>query len=590
MRKELRDYQKEAVQIVLNRLKSSTEPVLIDASVGAGKSLIAASILLVMERAGYRSLCLTLNSTLINQNYNTYQAQGGDSGIYCSSLNSKESEKLVIFASANSVTQAIKNEKDISRKPFQLIIVDESQNISHAPSSMYQRIFKHYAHLSLVHNSKFRIIGMTGTPYRGKSIPIYGENEIFKRRDVHIPMSWLIENKFLAKPQFGLNTTESFNFSHLNVNSMGKYNGKELQKVVDYQERLTAEIMRDVVATVRNGRQGAFIFCSTIPHCFEALKALPPDESRIVIGDTPHEERKQIMEDAHNGKVNYLISVSCLLAGVDQPRFDVACFCRPTESLTLYIQAIGRVLRLHPTKTNGALVLDHAGNAQRFQDIDDPIINEALQPKEENQNEYIIPCLTCQEKGIKTLNTIGARRCHAVHDGVRCPHYFEWKDCPACSRPNDLTARTCGHCSAELIDPNAKLSLKPAKEPRETFELLRGNYWVSENGKGPTFNASYSCKNGLTIYESFVIHDSRTKNIFYGAFLRNMCIEPSKYYPVLHSIPHLRKMLTDGQIMTPHAIECKLENSKYKVTKRHFYHETHEPINSAYAFNELHAS
>ena len=233
---------------------------------------------------------------------------------------------------------------------------------------------------------------MTGTPYRGKSIPIYGDNEIFKKRDVHIPMSWLIENKFLAKPQFGMNTTESFNFSHLNVNNMGKYNGKELQKVVDSQERLTAEIMRELVSIVRNGRQGAFIFCSTIPHCFEALKALPPNESRIVIGETPHEERKQIMEDAHNGKVNYLIKAFHVY-WQEPISLGLTClFRRPTESLTLYIQAIGRVLRLHPTKTNGALVLDHAGNAQRFQDIDDPIINAALQPKEENEKDYCIPC------------------------------------------------------------------------------------------------------------------------------------------------------------------------------------------------------
>lgn len=565
--KILRNYQKSAVDTVLARLKESDQPVLIDASVGAGKSLIAASVLLVMEKAGYRSLCLTLNSTLINQNYNTYQSQGGNSGIYCSSLKSKESEKLVIFASANSVTQAIKNGKDISKKPFQLIIVDEAQNISDSASSMYQRIFKHYAHLSLVHNTKFRIIGMTGTPYRSKSIPIYGENEIFKRRDVHIPMSWLIENKFLAKPQFGLNTSESFNFSHLNVNSMGKYNGKELQKVVDSQERLTAEIMREVVSVVRNGRQGAFIFCSTIPHCYEALKALPPNESRIVIGDTPHEERKKIMEDAHNGKVNFLISVSCLLTGVDQPRFDVACFCRPTESLTLYIQAIGRVLRLHPTKTNGALVLDHAGNAQRFQDIDDPIINDAIQPKEGENHDYIIPCLECASKGIKTLNKTTARRCIGSFNNLRCNHFFEWKDCPSCSQPNDITARQCHHCEHELIDPNAKLSLEAIKPKRYIFDVVSIKCWVLD-GEYPGFNAMYTLSNGLRVYESFTIRDSRMANIFYGIFIKTMLDEPSQYYPVLQSIPHLRAMAK--QVNCPKQIECKHENGKYKIVKRIF--------------------
>lgn len=404
---------------------------------------------------------------------------------------------------------------------------------------------------------------MTGTPYRGKSIPIYGENEIFKRRDVHIPMSWLIENKFLAKPQFGLNTTESFNFSHLNVNGMGKYNGKELQKVVDSQERLTAEIMREIVATVRNGRQGAFIFCSTIPHCFEALKALPPDESRIVIGDTPHEERKQIMEDAHNGQVNYLISVSCLLAGVDQPRFDVACFCRPTESLTLYIQAIGRVLRLHPTKINGALVLDHAGNAQRFQDIDDPIINEAIQPREENEKDYCIPCFTC---GVQ--NTIWTRRCIGVHNGNRCDHFFTFKECHVCSVLNDQCSRHCRSCDAELIDPNAKLN---RNNQTITVAIVKGEYWVTAmKGGFPIINCRYYAASGWNYTELFYTNTDKSRNILYAKFCRQHINGPSEYYMKLSDYRIMLGMIEKG-VKTPHSIVViHNPDGSYKLIKKLF--------------------
>ena len=65
------------------------------------------------------------------------------------------------------------------------------------------------------------------------------------------------------------------------------------------------------------------------------------------------------------------------MVGVDVPYFDVCAWLRPTESLILFIQGIGRVLRLHPSKQN-ALILDYAGNVERHGHIDDAIINAAL--------------------------------------------------------------------------------------------------------------------------------------------------------------------------------------------------------------------
>ena len=74
----------------------------------------------------------------------------------------------------------------------------------------------------------------------------------------------------------------------------------------------------------------------------------------------------------------------------------------------------------------------------------------------------------------ETLNTVHSRRCIGVHNGKRCDNFFEWKDCPECNLPNDTTSRLCRGCGHELIDPNAKLSLKPAKLPRETFDVVSG--------------------------------------------------------------------------------------------------------------------
>jgi hypothetical protein len=309
---------------------------------------------------------------------------------------------------------------------------------------------------------------------------------------------------------------------------------------------------------------GAFIFASTRKHCFECAKSLPNGEWEIIIGETPHEERKTILQRARNGDIKYLISVSCLNVGVDVPSYDVCAWLRPTESLILYTQGIGRVLRLHPGK-DSAIILDYAGNLDRHGDLDDPMINEAIQPTEENEKDYVIPCLSC---GI--LNCTTARRCIGVQDSVRCSNYFEWKDCTECGTKNDKTSRICRECKHELIDPNAKLTLQ--KEPRDILQVIESKYWISDHGYA-AFNAMYKCTNGLNIYEAFHLKNDRMKNLFYGIVLKKQCKNSSSYYPVLNSIIHLRKMLASGDLLTPNFLECTVSNDKYKIVKRIFESE-----------------
>lgn len=573
MRKKLRPYQEEAVHKLKTRLREVSHPLLVTASVGAGKSLIIAEILLWMERAGYRVLCLTLNSTLIQQNANTYKSQGGHCGIYVGSLNTYEVEPLVIFGSPQSVSKGIRDKNEISKCRFNLIVIDEAHNIDpHDSNTMYQRIINHYGLLSQAEQYSFRTVGLTGTPYRGKGNLIIGHDQFFREEVCNISTNWLILEGYLTKPVFGLTDERGYDFSNIRVNSMGKFSGAELETIVASNTRLTGRIMQELQKIMQT-RRGAFIFAATRKHCEECAKSLPDGEWAIITGDTPHEERKQILERAKSGDIRYLINVNVLTVGVDVPSYDVCAWLRPTESLVLYTQGVGRVLRLHPEKKT-ALVLDYAGNLIRHGDIDDPIINEALQPKEGEESEYVIPCLLCAEKGIHTLNRVTARRCIGLVDGRRCSHYFEWKDCQECGVQNDKTSRLCRSCNAELIDPNTKLTSIATKLDLIAIDIENAKYWVHDHYEHPTFCAHYYSKCGKQIYEQFAIRDSRMKNIFYGIFVRHHIINSSDYYPVLDKIHHLRRMLNSGDIRTPHTLRCKIEDKKYKIVKREFYENT----------------
>lgn len=564
--KELRPYQQECLNTLRKRLKETTHPLLVNASVGAGKSLIIASLLHIIEKANWRALCLTMNSTLIQQNAETYALQGGNPGIFCSGLGQKNITSNVIFGSPHSVAKGIKQGKKIKEVPFNLIIVDEAHNINHHDkNSMYMRILNHYGMMAQTERYSFRVIGLTGTPYRGKSISIIGPDEYFKEEVCSISSKWLIDNKYLVPPIFGKTNVDSFDMSRLRVDKMGKFKYKDLQEAVDKSSRLTGLIMKELIEVIESGRQGVFIFASTLKHAAECTRSLPPDQSACITGDTPHEERKKILELAREGIIKYLVNVATLLVGVDVPNFDVCAWLRPTESLTLYTQGIGRVLRLSPGKRN-ATILDYAGNVERHGDIDDPLINEALQPKEKDDPEYCIECHNCS-----TWNKETARRCIGVINKKRCDHYFVFKECEVaeCRTKNDITARECRNCKTEIIDPNKKLNDKIGLL---TLDVLEARYWISVLGytSMPIINVRYLTKIGY-VFECYFTNSDKAKNVLYGRFIKQHLNNSSEYWPHMSNLEKMKQMIQEPEIKTPSKITCKKDKyDRMFITRKIF--------------------
>jgi DNA repair protein RadD len=561
--KKLRKYQQDSIEETFIELRSSDDPILFEMSVGGGKSICAGTIAKKFEDAGKRALCLVHSSDLVFNNSESFKSLGGNPSIFCSSLGKKEFSNNIIFATPQSVISAIKSNHPISEIIFNLIIVDEADAIPYKNhKSTFMRILRHYKQLY----SPMRLLGLTGTPFRldnNNTESIVGTNALFKKSVAKISTDWLIKNGYLVKPNFGIKTVEDMDMSELIIDRKGHIRLSSIEKVVESNKRLTWDILQEVQKIMRN-RNGAFVFCSSISHCMEAYQALPPELTKIIVGSTSSDEREKTLNDARIGNIKYIISVSCCLIGIDVPLFDCSVFLRRTESLRLFMQAIGRSLRLHPLKKD-ALILDYAKNLDTFADIDNPIINEALLPKEETKHEFIIPCCSCGG-----LCTIFTRRCPHITDFGRCTNFFVWKDCDACSARNDQSARYCRQCNYELIDPNAKLTLQ--KEPRDILQVIESKYWISDHGYA-AFNAMYKCTNGLNIYEAFHLKNDRMKNLFYGIVLKKQCKNSSSYYPVLNSIIHLRKMLASGDLLTPNFLECTVSNDKYKIVKRIFESE-----------------
>ncbi len=570
--KQLRPYQQEVLDTLRGKLKETDYPLLVNASVGAGKSLIIAELLRLIERAGWRALCLTMNSTLIRQNTETYKGQGGHAGIYCAALGMKNTNEPIIFASPMSVRGSIKTSGKLSKIPFNLIIVDECHNINfNDRSTSYMRIFNHYSHQSKILNYKLRFVGLTGTPYRGKGYTIVGDDLFFKEEVCAITAEWLIENNYLTPPVWGYcEKSLQYDFQKLKVNSMGKFNVNELENAIHKTPRLTGKIMAEVISLVKD-RKGAFIFASSVKHCHECADALPPEETAVITGDTPDKLREHYIAQAKAGIIKYLVNVNVLCTGVDVPTFDTVVFVRPTESLVLYMQCLGRGLRLAEDKTD-CLILDYAGNLDRHGDIDNPVINKALKPKD-NDPEYCIECFECH-----ALNTLMARRCIGTDDNKRCEHWFEWKECIYCREKNDIVARQCRSCNGELLDPNRNLKNKASNRERYVFDVHETEYLLTFRNDYPLIIIRYSIKgeNGYIsnkkVQESFSLGSDRSRNFFYHTIVKKHFKSEQDVYANLEDLEFLKNIIQNNELYSPTQIECVEKNKILKIVKKHFTH------------------
>lgn len=564
--KTLRPYQQKAVNECWEALRENDEPVLLMASVGAGKSLIMADILLTIQQAGKRALCLVHSADLVENNAETFINQGGMASIYCAALNKKCTQESIIFGTPQSILNGIKNNEDLRETRFNLIIVDEAHNINYLnDNNCFMRILRHYKQ----QYPSMRLLGATGTNFRFRGSAIVGEGCLFKRQTGNITTSWLIENNYLIKPTFNVDEKYVIDFSKLKVKKTGQFDHKELTSVIENNCRLTKLICKQIIHIMESqGRYGVFIFAATANHAREIMSYLPAEQSTLILGDTPAHERTEILKQARKGEIKYLVNIAIISVGVDVPAFDTIAYLRPTESLVLLVQTMGRALRLSEhTGKSKALVLDFAGNIDRHSDWDNPILLEAVNQTINKDKPFVIQCPQCQE-----MNTEHARRCVGQWNNSRCNYYFEFKPCLACAIKNDIAARYCWSCKAEIIDPNAKLSLKKIQNPQTSVQVLKAQYNITGGSRNFRIDCKYKYlkQNGESdlIYESYSTVTQKAINIFYGNFVRKHCEQSSKWYPLLNVRSKMELMLQE--IKTPSSLIIEYENGKAKIKKKVF--------------------
>src|SRR6202789_955854 len=301
--KELRLYQKKAVQECWNGLKDNDDPVLLMASVGAGKSLMLADILLRMQTLNRRALCVVNNAELVRNNCATFKEQGGQASIYCAALGEKDISASVIFGTPQSILNGINKNEQIAAIKFNIIIVDEAHAINYLDDrTVFMRILRHYKQAY----SHMRLLGATGTNFRFKGTEIVGNNCLFKRQVGNITTEQLIKENYLIDPDFKIDPKLVIDFSKVKIKSNGKFDSKELDIVISENARLTELICKQIIHIMQSeSRFGVFIFSTTKKHAEEIMGHLPPEQSALILGETQQDERTRILNEARKGKIKY---------------------------------------------------------------------------------------------------------------------------------------------------------------------------------------------------------------------------------------------------------------------------------------------
>ncbi|HCE1576750.1 DEAD/DEAH box helicase [Vibrio parahaemolyticus] len=528
----LRPYQADSVKAVIHYFRKHSTPAVIVLPTGAGKSLVIAEL---ARLAKGRVLVLAHVKELVEQNHAKYEGYGLKGAIFSAGLGRKETDQQVVFASVQSVVRNL----DSFKNQFSLLVIDECHRVPDDKNSSYQKVITHLREL----NPGIKVLGLTATPYRLGMGWIYQyhtrgqvrteESRFFRDCIFELPIRYLLDENFLTPARMMDAPVLSYDFSQLKPANTGRYKEAEMDMVIDKAKRATPQIVEQIIQYARE-RKGVMIFAATVRHAQEIHGLLPEGETAIVIGDTPTPERDAIIQAFKNREIKYLVNVSVLTTGFDAPHVDLIAILRPTESVSLYQQIVGRGLRLSEGK-NECLVLDYAGNSY---DLYQPEVGD---PKPDSTSEIItIPCPACGFNN-NFWGKLDSNGFLLEHFGRRCQGYFEDEDtgerehcgyrfrakyCGECGADNDIAARICHECDATLVDPDKKLKEALNLKDALIFECTEMDLSVfkSNDGKSQlkvTYSGEpYQGEGHALVHEFWSLNTKKQKQTFKDQFVR----------------------------------------------------------------------
>lgn len=360
---DLRPYQREAVDAVLGYWAGGGDNPLAEAATGTGKSVMVAVLIreILTRWPDMRVLVLVHVKELVEQNAKALMRiwPGAPLGINSAGLGRRDWRSRIVFASIQSV------HRDAARLgPRDLVLIDEAHLVPRAGDGMYRRLLDDLR----AQVPDLRVAGFTATPYRLDSGRLdEGDERLFSEIVFSYGIGRGIADGYLS-PLVSRATTTTLDVSGV-ARRGGEFVAGSLEAAVDRSdvtEAAVAELVR-----LGEHRRSWLLFGSGVEHAAHLRDAVRARgiSCEMVSGDTPAGERDRLVRDFREGRIRCLTNCSVLTTGFDAPGVDLVGMLRPTLSVGLYVQIVGRGTRLAPGKAD-CLVLDYAGNVRRHGPVD----------------------------------------------------------------------------------------------------------------------------------------------------------------------------------------------------------------------------
>lgn len=381
--KKPRQYQENAISNVVQPFFSSTENrALIVLATGLGKTFVAAEAFRrINSSKPIRTLVLAHTNSLVyqlEQSFWPFLTPMQSTFVW----NGYERPDLsrgydFVFACIDTVYEAMR--RNITYD-FDAIIVDECH---HAGSSTYLKVLDYYD----AGKSGPFLLGLTATPWRADENDI---SEIFGTPRISIDMVYGMKNGFLANVDYRM-YTDNINWDALKTIDGKSFSPKQINRTLFINQWDDAVVTELQKTWSEQPKPRAIVFCGTIEHAVtmrDKINALGFCNAAAVFSGTkdsieeqPFYERNRIMCDFADGRVNVICTVDVFNEGIDVPDVNIIVFQRVTHSRRIFIQQLGRGLRISDDKEQ-VIVLDFVSDIRRFAagiDLKDKLIDKLSQ-------------------------------------------------------------------------------------------------------------------------------------------------------------------------------------------------------------------
>lgn len=413
----LRPYQRAAVEALYDYFAASAGNPLVVMPTGTGKSLCIAGFTreAIAVYGDTRVLILTHVKELIQQNFMALLRAWPEApaGIYSAGLSRRDIHAQILFAGIQSIHR---HARQVQR--CDLVLIDEAHLLGRGDSGMYRSFL---TQLNEINAGLLKVVGFTATPYRLDSGMLHeGKDRLFTDIAYQVPVLDMIQQGYLC-PVVPKQTTTQLDVGGVGTRG-GEFIAKDLEAAVDRDE-VTRAAAAEIVHH-GEGRGSWLVFCSGVAHARHVRDAIREHgvSAETVTGDTPGPERDGILAAFKAGRLRCVTNANVLTTGFDAPGTDLIALLRPTKSVGLYVQMVGRGTRLAEGKDD-CLVLDFAGNTARHGPID----------------------------------TVDGRKKEPAGDGDA-----PIKVCPACQTINHASVRHCIECDYAFPPPVVKVAPQAA--------------------------------------------------------------------------------------------------------------------------------